>query len=160
MFKLKKLILWGFVIIWMGSILAFSSQPADVSKKQSSYFVSIAQKFIVGFERKFNIKLLDFSHLDTLVRKTAHIFNYCLLTILLIYAYLSIHLSTKQSLLHSFQSSLLFSILDELYQTFVPGRSGMFGDILIDQIGTIIALFLVFLVMRKFTIIKRKMNTF
>ena len=147
--KVKKFILWGFVVLWMGNILAFSSQSAEISDRQSGYFVRIAQNLIVSIERRFDIKLINPNQLDYGVRKTAHVFNYFVLTILLIFAYLGINRSIKHGFIHTFQTTFMFSILDELFQTFIPGRSGMFRDVFIDQIGTTLALLLVFLVVRK-----------
>ena len=40
----------------------------------------------------------------------------------------------------SWMISTIFSVIDEILQTFVPGRSGMFWDILIDQFGILLAL--------------------
>lgn len=149
--KLKKWILWGFVLLWMGNILSFSSKSAEVSKKQSGFFVAFAQEIVVGIENKLNITLLNTDKLDYYIRKTAHVFNYFVLTLLLIIAYFSIEKSKKYTFTHSFLFAFLFSIFDELFQTFVPGRSGMLRDILVDQMGTIMALLLIYLVLKKTT---------
>jgi VanZ family protein len=151
--KIKKWILWSFVILWMGNIISFSSKPAEISKKQSGFFVAFAQKMVAGLEKKLNISLLNTDKLDHYIRKTAHVFNYFVLTLLLIFAYFSIKKSKKYVFVHSSLFAFLFSIFDELFQTFVPGRSGVFRDVLIDQIGTIMALLLIYLVL------KRKLTT-
>ena len=71
-----------------------------------------------------------------LVRKTAHILEYFLLYCA-IYFFVSkkSKLSTKSALLISFLIGLLFAILDEYVQSFVPGRTSKATDVLIDFIG-------------------------
>jgi VanZ family protein len=142
---IKKWILWSITLLWMMNILSFSSKTADISKQQSGFFVSIVQKMVSSIETKLKISIINTEKLDHFIRKTAHVFNYFVLTVLLIFAYLSIH----RSISHSVYTALLFSILDEVFQTFVPGRAGMFRDIFIDQIGAGIAFLLFYWILRR-----------
>jgi VanZ family protein len=147
--KMKKWFLWILVILWMINILFFSSQPSDISKKQSGYFVTFAQNIIQVIESRLNLKPINPEQLTHFIRKTAHVFNYFFLTLLLIFAWMETYRKKEQIKTFSWMIASIFSVIDEIFQTFVPGRSGMFRDVLIDQIGTIMALLLIYLVLKK-----------
>lgn len=67
--------------------------------------------------------------------KTLHLIEYAVLTFLLYFAFSK----NKITLITAY----LYSLSDEIHQTFISGRSGRFRDILIDLIGIIIALYLI-----------------
>lgn len=72
---------------------------------------------------------------DLIVRKLAHVGEYAILTLLLIRAFRLYGFSYGRVLLMAAVISALYAISDEIHQTFVPGRSGIWRDILIDSIG-------------------------
>lgn len=59
--------------------------------------------------------------------KTLHLAEYALLVILIFFAFPK----EKTAIILSY----LYSLSDEIHQTFIPGRSGLFRDTLIDLIG-------------------------
>ena len=140
--KIKKVVLWVFVFLWMGNILRFSSAPAEISKKQSGFFVVLIQQILSTIEMKWHIVITSSGQLDHLVRKTAHVVNYFVLAILLWLAFFEPGKKGKLTYVKAGLVAFLFSILDEVYQTFIPGRAGMASDVLIDTIGIMLALFL------------------
>jgi len=137
---MKKWFLWTLVVLWMTTILFFSSQSSDISKKQSGYFVTFAQNIIQVIESRLNLKPINPEQLTHFIRKTAHVFNYFFLTLLLVFAWMETYRKKEQIKTFSWMISTIFSVIDEILQTFVPGRSGMFWDILIDQFGILLAL--------------------
>ena len=54
--------------------------------------------------------------------------------------------NVKYSYLISFIICVLYASIDEFHQLFVPGRSGQVTDVLIDLIGVVLGLLLVFLI--------------
>jgi len=103
---------WLFVIMWIGVIFWFSSQPS---------LVSILETFW-----------------DTMFRKIAHISEYFVLTYLFFRAYAGTRrIVFEKTALKSLVSAFIISMLDELYQTTVPGRSGNILDVGVDLIGII-----------------------
>lgn len=75
--------------------------------------------------------------------KTLHILEYALLSILLFYGLLRY----KKTVIIAY----LYALSDEIHQTFVPGRTGLFRDTLFDLLGIIIGLLLIkYLRNRKF----------
>ncbi len=81
------------------------------------------------------------------VRKLAHMTEFALLYILtyrtLFEAKVKALQSTKLLSLTSFVLTVAYAALDEWHQSFVPGRSSQFTDVLVDATGTLIALALV-----------------
>lgn len=83
--------------------------------------------------------------LNTCVRKTAHIAEYCVLTLLLYRAFRQDTLTGYrwQWALVSFLLAVGFAGLDEFHQIFEPRRTGSVIDVGIDAVGAIIALAMV-----------------
>lgn len=76
--------------------------------------------------------------------KTLHLMEYALLAILVYFAFPKV----KTVIILSY----LYALSDEIHQTFVPGRSGLFRDTLIDLIGIYLGvLFLKYLKKTKFS---------
>lgn len=76
------------------------------------------------------------------VRKAAHMTEYFLLALSLqlpLTAWLSHLLKWKARILFGFVATVTLAALDEIHQTFVPGRSGNFTDVCIDSIGALLA---------------------
>lgn len=71
--------------------------------------------------------------LDFILKKTAHIIEFGILTFLLSRAF-----KFKKPDL-SFLLSLSYAFTDEIHQLFIPGRGGKLSDVLIDLLGIIIA---------------------
>ena len=108
---MKFLKLWLPVISWCGLIFYLSGTP--------------------------NLST-DLGIWDTILRKSAHIAEYFILTFLLYrafkgsFAMVAFYLICWPALL-----SFLYAVSDEIHQKFVPTRSGDLTDILIDSLGII-----------------------
>lgn len=111
---------WILVIIWAGIIFYLSSLPNLNS----------------GLDQDF------------ILRKSAHIFEYFVLTLLL-YRAIARNINKKTAILMAVLASLLYAVSDEYHQTFVFGRSGDPVDVLIDSAGIFIAIFFVKVILRK-----------
>ena len=85
---------------------------------------------------------------DIILRKIAHITEYGILAFLVWRAiFHSIKINLSKAYAWSGALSLLYSISDEIHQSFVPTRHGSVFDVLIDAFG--IGLMLCFLIVRK-----------
>ena len=134
--KNKRLVLaWTLLILWMLFIFIMSSFNGVMSSNQSG---SIA----VLIYNLFDIS--DTEKVSLIVRKCAHVSEFFILGILVI------NLVSKYNVKHiyfiSFIICVLYSSSDEFHQLFVPGRSGQVTDVLIDLIGVVLGLLLVFLI--------------
>jgi len=103
----NKLYFWLPTILWMSLIFLLSNTP-DLPSNQ--------------------IHLLDF-----ILKKTAHMLEYGILTFLLFRSFKFKKLETSLLL------ALSYAFTDEIHQLFVPGRGGRISDVFIDLLGIIIA---------------------
>lgn len=89
-------------------------------------------------------KVLDLLHLqDTqmmtfLIRKAAHFCIYALLSLCAYQFFSSLNCSPQRSFWLSISACFLLAAADEWHQSFVPGRSAEFRDVLIDTCGCLI----------------------
>lgn len=106
---------WLPVLLWMGVIFVSSSRPK--------------LPFVVS------------KTVDLMAKKAGHVTEYGVLAFLLWRA-----ISKERgwpappSFGGAFVLSLLYAVLDEFHQTFVPGRNGRLADIGFDALGVLLAL--------------------
>lgn len=138
--------------IWMITIFSFSSQNADQSSAVSNVFV---EKFISILYPKYNDLSLAYqtniiSVFTQIIRKSAHFFEYFILGVL---SQLSVITFKKYKILLRAMIStgfcVLYAVSDEIHQYFVPGRACRIGDILIDSMGSILAITIILIVYKK-----------
>lgn len=111
----KALIYYLPVILWMILIFWLSNRPKIVKLENSSF------DFIIG--------------------KTAHITEYAVLLILIYWAVcknIIVDNNWKIPLL----LTVLYAVTDEIHQLFIPTRTGMMRDVIIDGIGGMIGLWM------------------
>ena len=134
---IKKILFSAAVVLWMMVIFAFSAQPAGVSTDMShgvGYF--IGDCFAAGFDEWSEEEQDAFSdRIDFPVRKCAHASEYAILAVLLLLAVRSYGFTGGRGAVISFAVTAAYAASDEFHQLFVPGRSGMFTDVLVDAAG-------------------------
>ena len=141
---MRKRICIALAILWMGVIFYMSNQPATISSIHSGNTISLISKLpLIGdiMEYLMSINIGEF-----IVRKSAHMFSYCILAILL---FMSVYeKDIKKSSIISFLSTFLYACSDEFHQLFIPGRSGEIRDVMIDSIGGIIGIVIISFVLK------------
>ena len=131
---------YAIVIGWMLLIFVFSSQGHEVSSGQSQgvmHFVS---------------HTLHVNLPEMIVRKGAHIFLYFVLGILvcnLLSAY-------RWRLGVSVLVVMMYACTDEIHQLFVPGRTGMATDVLIDTTAGLVGAGIFLLCMHSICLQKKR----
>lgn len=116
-------------------IFNFSLQPAYISDEQSGLFVRISLLILENFP---NIQISK-DILTTIIRKTAHFLEYGALGVsvsLVVYTFKEEHKRYKWWYLYGF----IIPIIDEIIQSFVPGRSCQVSDMLLDMSGYVTGL--------------------
>lgn len=146
------------VVVWMAGIFYMSHQ----SKQQSG---SISGQLANKIHEKIEISEYDkrmkgddwfIAQYNKLLRKSAHFFQYFVLGGLLALA-VNRHIDKKIFVfLISLSIGILYAASDELHQVFIPGRSGMISDVLIDSAGVLAGSGLLVLVIMFFRRVKRK----
>jgi VanZ family protein len=110
--------LWLPVVVWCGLIFWLSSIP--------------------------NLRVSNQALTDLLLRKTAHIGEYAILTIMVFRAMGGNYDEWRWPWAGwAFSLTLFYSMSDEWHQHFVNGRHGSPYDVLIDMVGIVIGLLLV-----------------
>jgi VanZ family protein len=78
--------------------------------------------------------------INLFIRKNAHAFEYLILSILIANALFVNKIKGRASLPIIMFICLLYAVLDEFHQSFIPGRSALVNDILIDFAGSLIGI--------------------
>ncbi|WP_082023989.1 VanZ family protein [Clostridium polynesiense] len=128
LYKNKKVLAWILLLSWMAVIFIFSHMPGEMSSEKSRFVVSLLSIF--GLD--VNGPLADMANF--LVRKGAHFTEYAILFILA-FNLIRYYFKLTPGLIISLAFVFLYACTDELHQIFVPGRAGMFKDVLIDTSG-------------------------
>ena len=144
----KKLLKWIILITWLGVIFAFSHQAnsGEITKN------IIADTIQIKGEQKTE-PTLDI--INYLIRKSAHISEYIILTIVIISLANEYTKNNKKIIIYGLIGCLIFASLDEFHQYFIPGRSALVTDVLIDFIGAIVALILYKLLLKSKLLINK-----
>jgi len=132
-YRCKKTISTMLVFLWVGLIFSFSSQEAEQSAELSMEVLQGILKILEGLPLPQEFNALDW---HWVIRKSAHLTEYFILGFLGLNALGYWDNSRKRKLVLALGFSLLVALGDEYYQTFVPGRSGQWTDVLIDGIGS------------------------
>lgn len=110
-------------IFLMILIFMFSHQTGSESSGLSSQIVLWMQTYL-------HIPISEF-----IVRKAAHMSEYALLTLTLIYGFYKNHYPIQKIMIYSLIGTFLYACSDEMHQLFIGGRAGQFTDVLIDTCG-------------------------
>ena len=121
---MKRVISLILLILWIVIIFLFSNQSGKVSTSESDIVVNQLNNI-------FNIN----EHiLVVIVRKFAHIMEYFILYLLTYNCYKKYGIKHKYAIIFC----MFCSLIDEIHQLFINGRSGQITDIFVDFIGIII----------------------
>lgn len=93
---------------------------------------------------------------EHIVRKLAHFSIYALLGIWLMGLVSTFNISLVKKFGTSLLAGMLYASLDEFHQSFVPGRTAMITDVLIDTMGVITGILIVHLAIKIYTKYKKK----
>lgn len=134
---------FAMLAAWMGLIFYFSAQNSEISGEQSMSIVGVLQKLFSG-----RISL-PADIIETVIRKLAHFSIYLVLGVL---ANNSVGRLKNVKWYVVLALCVLYSVSDELHQTYIAGRSGEMRDVFIDSCGALLGIF-VFALLHKEKII-------
>lgn len=118
--KFKKLLIyWAPVFIWATVIFLFSANPA--------------------------IKTSQIHWKDFFIKKTAHVTEYFIFTVILYRAYKSAKLGSN-SMFYAILTAIIYAASDEFHQWFTPGREPTIRDVGFDVIGATFAFYFLTLI--------------
>ena len=125
--------------------LIFSASGDQMSGQRTSRFIGPLLRWF-----KPDISPEAISRVQGVVRKTAHVVEYAILSMLLWRALRKPQkgqwgLWNRGAALGAIALAVLYAITDELHQSFVPSRQGQITDVLIDSFGAALGLLTVWL---------------
>lgn len=140
---MKKRVTFILVVLWMIVIFCFSAQNGTKSSGISrfiGYGIVEKQNELQQQEKSKEKMEEQVEGMQFLIRKSGHMGEYALLSILVL-----IHMSCytnkpKSYRLWGWGICILYAITDEIHQLFVPGRSGRIFDVGVDTIGSLIGI--------------------
>lgn len=128
----KKIIKWTSLILWLLVIFLFSNQAHSGQVTHN-----LIDQILPGVKTSGLTEIINF-----IIRKSAHITEYFILTLLSISLLKEYTKKERKILIASIIFCFLYACTDEFHQSFVSGRTSTFKDVLIDTSGGIIALIL------------------
>ena len=136
--KRLRIILWLLVAVWMGLIFCFSAENGEESSQTSGQVVRwLLEHLDRGYlslspaEQAVRREAWSFA-----VRKLAHFTVFAVLG-MLSFAAFSVDLSNRRAFPAAVGLGVARAILDEVHQSFIPGRSCEFRDVCIDSAGVL-----------------------
>ena len=142
---MKKFLTGALVLGWMAVIFAFSAQDAVESSQTSqsvSYRIAELKNRLMGQEKTEDQLLKQAERMQLVIRKGAHMSEYGLLAVLLIFHLECYDLNGRKKFLLALGLAVCYAASDEFHQLFVPGRAGRFVDVCIDSSGSLAGLLL------------------
>lgn len=143
---MKKGLFIIFILIWGTVIFMFSNSDSyssnTLSKSIGEAIIDITSSLnIINIDDENRYEIIMF--INKPIRKIAHMFEYFILSLLLFNFFKKFKLGKKKYYITA-GICFLYSIFDEFHQTFINGRTGQFSDCLIDMIGAMIYIILVY----------------
>lgn len=129
----RAMLWWGLLLLWCGVIYYVSADPvftADSTAQAFQHAAPVAAK--PGLVERLNI----------LVRKTGHAVGFGVLGAFA-WAALSEWPKPRGVAFWAWLLATLYAVSDEWHQSWVPGRTGVAKDVLLDSVGAAVAVLLV-----------------
>ena len=143
--KHRKEILISLTLLWTCIIFTFSLQPADASSELSQGFGRwLVETFLPGFMEymeSMTQEQLDFWH--HILRKCGHFTEYFILGVVATITVFQVKINRK--MLSALGYCILVASVDETIQLFVSGRSGQITDVMLDSVGALTGVIIVWL---------------
>lgn len=160
--RLITKIIWGsLVVIWMTLIFVYSGQDSEATSSSSSELTHFILNALtqIGIISACNISTEEFTLWESFIRTTAHFTEYLILgAITFEFIYRTFEVKKAKYFLYPLIFCLLYSITDEVHQYFVPGRAMQFIDFLVDSLGALVSITILFLFTIKLKLFKLKNN--
>lgn len=153
-----RIVLLILIIINCATIFSFSSEVSEESSGRSGRVVSFIVEIIPSLREKNDAEKEQIKSevLQPIVRKTAHFSIYACMGVLTICFALTYKGTYYQKSICSTLFCLLYSISDEIHQSFIPGRSAQVSDVFLDTFGAIIGILLIYMIYRIYKNKKQK----
>jgi VanZ family protein len=128
------------LLLWLG-FMFFMSGGIGSAQNTNPVMNSLLRKFLPWIADQLTPEWVD--RIDFNIRKTAHVTEYCILTVL---AFRAVTRGRGQfrngDVLWPFLIGVGWAISDEYHQSLIPSRWGVAADVFYDTVGVLIGLLL------------------
>ena len=108
---------WLPFVLWLGVIFAFSSNPTT--------------------------RVSEIHWQDFIIKKTAHVVEYFIFSMLLYRALLNSGVRSKRILIFIVFAAFFYGMSDEFHQSFTPGRDPQPRDVMFDVTGSLLFVYFI-----------------
>lgn len=148
--KMKKNVLRIILILLLlGTfyiIFGFSSQDGEKSGSLSRRITEKIATLIPQIQKENEIEKENIMNtMESIIRKMAHFSIYTVVGLLLMSLVSTYNIKEKNRLIITLTAGIIYASSDEIHQSFVPGRSPMITDVVIDTMGVILGILLIIL---------------
>ena len=140
LFKRKTIVKGLLCFIWLGIIFYNGTRQGEISQRSSKEVVKVVSRFINIPSTTVDTPSAKFKSLNYYVRKNGHFFEYLILSVLLCAVVRQFKLYKSSEILLLLFLLLLFPVIDEFIQKYIPGRTSNTFDIIIDFCGGILGM--------------------
>ena len=144
--KLKNYINIVLIILWMLVIFNFSNQKGSSSSGLSDKIIIKIAEIITQEKLNEPEKEKITTKYRFIIRKTTHFITYFILGILTIVLITDLYNFNKITFFSTILFNFLYACSDEIHQLFINGRNGSFSDVILDTVGALTSISLVFLI--------------
>ena len=142
-----RIVLLISIILTSLIIFEFSNQNANDSKEVSG---KITEKIVSIF---YNVKL-DKNRVESIVRKIAHYSIYTLLGIEIMSFISTFTIKEFDRISFALIAGMIYAMIDEIHQAFVPGRGALITDVMLDSLGVMTGIFICLLIIKLYKSLK------
>ena len=131
-------------IFWMAFIAYNTSQTGDSSNNTSVFITKgIINKTQDVINNSNNLVIIRndsefIKKLNKYIRKFAHGFEFLILALIVFFVLKSFNIKSVECIIYTLFIVLLYAVIDEYRQLYIPGRNSSVRDIVIDFIGGIV----------------------
>lgn len=145
----KNILRIMLILLLLGTfyiIFGFSSQDGEKSGSLSRRITEEVVTHIPKIQEKNQTeKEKTMKEIEKIIRKTAHFSIYTVVGLLVMALLSTYNIKEKNRIIISLTTGIIYATSDEIHQSFVPGRTPMITDIMIDTMGVILGILLIIL---------------
>lgn len=144
-----RIILYILLFITFFIIFGFSSQDGEKSGGVSQKVTTAVLNSVPQYKQlETNEKQKVFHRTESVIRKIAHFSIYAVVGALLMGITSTYNISNKNRIIISLVVGVIYAGLDEIHQSFSPGRTPKFTDVYIDTLGISLGIIVILLVIK------------
>ncbi len=144
--NIKRAILIILLILTFFQIFRFSNQNGEKSSGISRKITTAVTKNVKKIQELDKNKQEEvLEKIEKVIRKLAHFSIYMVVGMLMMLLMNTYKIKQFDKIAISLITGIVYASSDEIHQLFIPGRSAMITDVLIDTLGVSVGILLMFL---------------